>query len=119
MQHPCNIGIPTTIWYLSHCLITKAHASLRMNERRHELSNNVACATSKVSDQPAHERSLIRAFVSRLNTLCRNATLLEITCRGSLIWIWSLKASFICTIYTPVQIFTRGVNLHLGCILVM
>ena len=31
----------------------------------------------------------------------------------------NLKASFICTIYTPVQIYTRGVNLHLGCILVM
>ena len=29
------------------------------------------------------------------------------------------KASFICTIYTPVQIYTRGVNLHLGYILVM
>ena len=29
------------------------------------------------------------------------------------------KASFICTIYTPVQIYTRGVSLHLGCILVM
>ena len=27
------------------------------------------------------------------------------------------KASFICTLYIPVQIYTRGVNLHLGCIL--
>ena len=28
----------------------------------HEISNNVACATSKGSDQPAHKRSLIRAL---------------------------------------------------------
>ena len=28
----------------------------------HEISNNVVCATSKGSDQPAHTRSLIRAF---------------------------------------------------------
>ena len=36
---------------------------------RHEISNNVVCATSKASDQPAHKRSLIRAFASRLNIL--------------------------------------------------
>ena len=36
---------------------------------RHEISNNVVCATSKASDQPAHMRSLIRAFASRLNIL--------------------------------------------------
>ena len=30
---------------------------------RHEISNNVVCATSKGSDQPAHTRSLIRARV--------------------------------------------------------
>ena len=30
----------------------------------HEISNNVVCATSKASDQPAHMRSLIRAFAS-------------------------------------------------------
>ena len=33
----------------------------------HEISNNVVCATSKASDQPAHTRSLIRAFASRLS----------------------------------------------------
>ena len=38
-------------------------------EPQHEISNNVVCATSKVSDQPAHTRSLIRAFASRLNIL--------------------------------------------------
>ena len=35
----------------------------------HEISNNVVCATSKASDQPAHMRSLIRTFASRLSTL--------------------------------------------------
>ena len=37
-------------------------------ERRHEISNNVVCATSKASDQPAHTRSLIWEFAS-LNIL--------------------------------------------------
>ena len=36
---------------------------------RHESSKNVVCATSKASDQPAHTRSLIRAFASRLNII--------------------------------------------------
>ena len=36
---------------------------------RHEISNNVVCATSKRSDQPAHTRSLILAFASRLNII--------------------------------------------------
>ena len=35
----------------------------------HEISNNVVCATSKASDQPAHMRSLIRAFASCLSIL--------------------------------------------------
>ena len=33
------------------------------------ISNSVVCATSKASDQPAHARSLIRAFASRLSIL--------------------------------------------------
>ena len=58
-------------------------------------SNNVVCATSKVSDQPAHMRSLIRTFATFLNDqtslgvsklkrrlhrvyTCQNAILLEI-----------------------------------------
>ena len=41
--------------------------STQTYESRHEISNNVVCATSKASDQPAHTRSLIRAFGSRLN----------------------------------------------------
>ena len=38
-------------------------------EPRHEISNNVVCATSKGSDQPAHMRILIKAFASSLNIL--------------------------------------------------
>ena len=34
-----------------------------------EISNNLVCATSKGSDQPAHTRRLIRAFASRLSIL--------------------------------------------------
>ena len=85
------------------------HMFCLSNEPRHEISNNVVRATSKASDQPAHTRSLIRTFASRLNILwllsywlnticcslakhgtalfwvytCQNTTLLEITCRGS------------------------------------
>ena len=39
------------------------------NEPVHEISNNVLRATRKASDQPAHTRSLIRAFASRLSIL--------------------------------------------------
>ena len=35
----------------------------------HEISNNLLCATSNASDQPAQTRSLIRAFASRLSIL--------------------------------------------------
>ena len=35
----------------------------------HEIFNNVVCATSKGSDQPAQTRSLIRAFANRLSIL--------------------------------------------------
>ena len=40
-----------------------------MTEPQHEISNNVACGSSKGSDQSAHMRSLIRAFASGLNIL--------------------------------------------------
>ena len=42
---------------------------VRTNELGHEISNNVVCGTIKGSDQPAHTRSLIRAFACRLNIL--------------------------------------------------
>ena len=45
------------------------HYFLQAYEPPHEISNNVVCATSKASDQPAHMRSLIRAFASRLHIL--------------------------------------------------
>ena len=35
----------------------------------HGICNDVVCATSKDSDQPAHMRSLIRALASRLNIM--------------------------------------------------
>ena len=35
----------------------------------YEISNNLVCATSEGSDQPAHTRRLIRAFADRLNIL--------------------------------------------------
>ena len=43
----------------------------RKHEPRHEISDHVVGATSKDSDQPAHMRSLIRAFANRLNILKR------------------------------------------------
>ena len=48
--------------------VTTASASQSVLEQN-EISNNVVYANSKGSDQPAHMRSLIRAFVSRLNIL--------------------------------------------------
>ena len=54
-------------------MICRHNASLKILfsqiEPWHEISNNVVCATSKASDQPAHTRSLIKAFASRLNIL--------------------------------------------------
>ena len=40
-----------------------------INEPCHEISNSGVCVTSKTSDQPAHTRSLIKAFACRLNIL--------------------------------------------------
>ena len=40
-----------------------------ITEIQHEVSINVVCVASKASYQPAHMRSLIRAFASRLNIL--------------------------------------------------
>ena len=48
---------------------TRCSAIIEPFQPRHEISNNMVCATSKASDQPAHMRSLIRAFASRLNIL--------------------------------------------------
>ena len=55
----------------THVLLpkNKTFSLLIRSEPRHKISNTVVCATSKGSDQPAHMRSLIRAFASRLNIL--------------------------------------------------
>ena len=58
--------------FWGYALLTKGleyNFSLLKNEPRHEISNIVVCATSKASDQPAHTRSLIRAFGGSLNIL--------------------------------------------------
>ena len=47
-----------------HCTIKRSDPCFT-NEPVHEISNNVVCATSKASDQPAHTLSLIRAFASK------------------------------------------------------
>ena len=57
-----------------HCILCGRYELWRIEcrntfEPRHEISNNVVCATSEASDQPAHTRSLIRAFASRLTLL--------------------------------------------------
>ena len=57
--------------------VRKARAT-QIIEPVHEISNNVVCATSKASDQPAHTRSLIRAFASRLNIVWLLSYWLEI-----------------------------------------
>ena len=49
--------------------ITFLHCANKTVEPVHEISNNEVCTNSKASDQPAHTRSLIRAFASRLSIL--------------------------------------------------
>ena len=97
------------------------HYIVLLYEPVHEISNNVVCATNKASDQPAHMRSLIRAFASRSSILsleflslkggcrgssesytCQNATFLEITCHGLSILIHgvvSLPGVLACDLY--------------------
>ena len=55
--------------YKSSKEIKKSIKMLMTFEPQHDISNNVVCVTSKASDQPAHTRSLIRAFASCLNIL--------------------------------------------------
>ena len=61
-------NIKTSCYGVSYCeqFVMDPYSRHRY-EPQHEISNNVVCATSKASDQPAHTRSLIRAFASRLN----------------------------------------------------
>ena len=97
------------------------NAYIKIYVPRHEISNKVVCATSNTSDQPAHTRSLTRAFASRLNIIwvlsywlniiwsflaikeaararlmlhLSNITCLEPTCRGSIIYTFSMISSY-------------------------
>ena len=51
------------------CISVFSKVNVNKKEPVHEISNNVVCTTSKAADQPAHTRSLIRAFAGRLSTL--------------------------------------------------
>ena len=66
----CGSSLQTTVEgfyiYVQLALLIYTSEFIRI-EPLHEISNNVLCATSKASDQPAHTRSLIRAFASRLS----------------------------------------------------
>ena len=65
-----NNKLPLIWWIWKPCSWGyKIVSILKSNKPGHEVSNSVACATSKASDQPAHMWSLIRAFASRLNIL--------------------------------------------------
>ena len=52
---------------LIHLFLWKRFIQDKNDEPGHEISDNVICATSKDSDQPAH--SQIRAFASHLDFL--------------------------------------------------
>ena len=57
------------VWFKNACKSTMLSVNILSFEPVHEISNNMVSATSKASDQPAHMRSLIRAFASRLSIL--------------------------------------------------
>ena len=50
-------------------IVSLMYCNAEKYEPRHDSSNNMVCATSKGSDQPAHTRSLIRDFASHLKIL--------------------------------------------------
>ena len=50
----------------NHCILIVFTKDFLIKEPRYETSINVVGVTSKGSDQPAHTRSLIRAFACRL-----------------------------------------------------
>ena len=77
-------------WLLMECSITLVSIKVYQFqiEPRHEISNNLVCATIKASGQSAHTPSLIRSITSRLNSLCMLSYSLNIiavsTTKGSL-----------------------------------
>ena len=63
----CILRLSCTV--VDHTRHTQVFLEHNLYEPRHEISNNVVCATSKASDQPAHMHSLIRSFACRWNIL--------------------------------------------------
>ena len=57
------------IEYLEITGLLGSDVAINIFEPWHEISYNFVCATSKGSDQPAHTRSLIRAFATRSSIL--------------------------------------------------
>ena len=64
-----SLGWIQSSFFLVLLLQIAVTLSIISSEPVHEIYNNLVCATSKTSDQPAHTRSLIKAFASRLNIL--------------------------------------------------
>ena len=64
--HLCRLSWPSL---LPDTITKLSQSGAYKNEPRHGISNNVVCATSKASDQPALMHSLIRDFASLLNIL--------------------------------------------------
>ena len=69
------------LWWVVYKYMEIIYKNLSRNKK---FPKNVVCATSKGSDQPAHTRSLIRAFARRLIILWLLSYWLNI--------IWSFKA---------------------------
>ena len=71
MKHACTLLING--WLIDTDVVSNCFFYITefktLYEPQHEISNNVVCATSKASDQPAHMCSLIRDFASPLNIL--------------------------------------------------
>ena len=87
-HHLASLGKPRDVNQWSSGRIVLSHPQTHdgsLYEPVYDISNNVLCATSKASDQPAHTRSLIRAFASRLSILWLLSYWLTI--------IWSLEAA--------------------------
>ena len=73
-QAPSRLNAHAHLSSLAEYRWTKAFAKTGIGPDKHTFSVNLTflnygCGTSKGSDQPAHMRSLIRAFASRLNIL--------------------------------------------------
>ena len=76
-------------------------------------AKNVVCVTSKASDQSAHMRSLIRAFVSRLSIILLLSYRLNIICRlRRLFWVYTCQNATLLRLIWHIT-FSRGVDLIL------